>query len=561
MKMFIKVLILSVIAGFVLSSPLQQEGLRNTIPGLRVDTTSGPVRGLIEFYDGAAAIYTFKGIRYAKAPVGSLRFKEAVAPEPWNETFNAWDYGSQCGQLDSISLEFQGEEDCLFINIAAPIPLRRRSPVVVYVHGGGLHGGNGNFQGPEYINEENVVFVSFNYRLNVLGFLNTVDKNSPGNHGIKDMITALRWVQENIEGFGGDPNRVTIVGFSGGSVGVHALVVSRAAEGLFHQALSHSGSLFNNWAFNRNPSKSVELLVNSLGLTVTSNEDLLTQLREVPVKELVEVMRHDLTRENVYWHELSFVPSVDPIDSEEEIIFAAPIEELVESGRVNRVRYLVGFNSGESLHVINEINADPTILDRLNENPEALIPLEWKIESGSLEAQEVIDAFRRLYFRSAESLNPAWALEYSHYVSDREIIFGVAKQAELHSLVQNVFYFRFSYSGALSFNQRFLNLMQYPYAIHGDDSHYLFHADSDLFPVPPLDESRGVSRRLIRLWTNFFKDGHPTPLRIDPFLRANWPMRTLAGDFLDIGLSLQPGVNPFEERIRVWRDFDRRFRR
>lgn len=92
----------------------------------------------------------------------------------------------------------------------------------------------------------------------------------------------------------------------------------------------------------------------------------------MPVEELVAVTRHDLTREHVLW-ELSFVPSIDPVDSEEDIIFAAPIEELIESGRVNRVRYLVGFNSGESLYEINEINADPTILDRLNENPEALI--------------------------------------------------------------------------------------------------------------------------------------------------------------------------------------------
>lgn len=111
------------------------------------------------------------------------------------------------------------------------MPLRTRSAVVVYIHGGAFHSGNGNFQGPEYINViYNVVFVSFNYRLNVLKFLNTGDKHSPGNYAIKDMISALRWVQENIRGFGGDPNRVTIAGFSAGSAGVHALVVSRAAE-------------------------------------------------------------------------------------------------------------------------------------------------------------------------------------------------------------------------------------------------------------------------------------------------------------------------------------------
>lgn len=544
---------------FVFGLASSQETSRTTRPGRTVVTRSGPVQGLIEFYDGISTIQTYKGIRYARPPVGNLRFREAVAPEPWNETFNAWQYGPQCAQLDGFSFEFRGEEDCLFLNIATPVISLGRLPVVVYVHGGGLHGGNGNFgsNGPESLGD--IVYVSFNYRLNVLGFLNTGDRNSAGNHGIKDMITVLRWVQNNIEGFGGDPRRVTIHGFSGGSVGVHALVVSRAAAGLFTQALSHSGSMFNSWAFNRNPSRSVEVLKNFLGLTATSNENLVAQLRQIPVERLVEVMRYDLEREHVYWQELLFVPSVDPVDSEEEIIFAAPIEELVQSGRINRVRYMIGFNSGESLPVINELNADPTMLQRLNESPYDLVPSEWNLGQGSPEALAVISTFRRIYFGGAVNITQAMALQFSHYTSDREFVFGISKQAELHSQVQDVFYFRFSFSGAFSFNQRSLNLMQYPFAIHGDESPYLYHVDNPTFDVSLFDQAQNVRRRFIRLWTNFFSDGHPTPLRVDPILRSIWPRTTSAGDFMDIGAVLQPGFNPFEERMSIWREFDKRF--
>ena len=122
---------------------LPSSSYRATFPGPIINTLSGPVQGLLEVYKPLKTILTFRGIRYARPPVGNLRFREAVPPEPWNRTFRAWEYGPQCAQLDGFSLEFQGEEDCLVLNLATPVTLRKKSPVVVNVHGGGLHGGNG----------------------------------------------------------------------------------------------------------------------------------------------------------------------------------------------------------------------------------------------------------------------------------------------------------------------------------------------------------------------------------------------------------------------------------
>ena len=142
-KMSIKVVALLALVCCLQFSLVALQAPRVTRPGVVVNTQSGPVQALLEFYDLRELIYTFRGIRYAKPPVGELRFREAVAPEPWNETFQAFDYGAECPQLSGFTLEYSGEEDCLFLNIATPVPLRRRSPVVIYVHGGGLHGGNG----------------------------------------------------------------------------------------------------------------------------------------------------------------------------------------------------------------------------------------------------------------------------------------------------------------------------------------------------------------------------------------------------------------------------------
>jgi carboxylesterase type B len=120
---------------------------RITRPGPIVQLNSGPVQGLVEVYDFPKSVLTFKGIRYAKPPVGSLRFREALPAEPWNETFQAFSHGPQCAQLSGFSLEFEGEEDCLTLNVVTPSPRRRNSPVVVHIHGGGLHGGNGETAG------------------------------------------------------------------------------------------------------------------------------------------------------------------------------------------------------------------------------------------------------------------------------------------------------------------------------------------------------------------------------------------------------------------------------
>lgn len=141
--MSFKVAALLVVLSALSVTSTATEQFRTTRTGPTVETQYGPVQGLHEIYDFPESIFTFKGIRYAKPPVGDLRFKEAVSPEPWNETFKAFDHGPQCAQLSGFSLEFEGEEDCLTLNVATPAPRRRRSPVVVHIHGGGLHGGNG----------------------------------------------------------------------------------------------------------------------------------------------------------------------------------------------------------------------------------------------------------------------------------------------------------------------------------------------------------------------------------------------------------------------------------
>lgn len=559
--MLLKIAVLTVLICAIGAQLLPPTGIRRVRPGPTVFTSSGPIQGQEETYDFFRRIHTFKGIRYAQPPVGNLRFRQGVPPAPWQSTFEAWQYGSECPQFSILLNRFQGDEDCLFLNIAAPTNIRSRLPVVVAIHGGGLQFGNGEMSllGPELINQENVIFVSFNYRLNVLGFLNTQDSNSPGNYGIKDMIMVLRWIQDNIEDFGGNRDDVTIMGISGGAVAVHALVVTQAAAGLFHKALSQSGSLFNNWAFNRNPLNSVRMLTENLQLQYTNNVDLLAQLREVSAERLLRAAGVIIEQIPRLFDELTFMPSQDPFDTLEERIFVAPIAFLIRSGNINRVPYMIGFNGAESLMAISDVFSDSTILERFNQNPNLLLPPEWNLTPNGANAIEVINAFRSVYFGGATEITTELAWQWSNYVSDREFIFGISKQARLHRNWNSTFYFRFSYSGALSFAQRGFGLAGLPGAMHGDDAFYLFRLNVAVTPVLPSDEAFHIQRRYVRMWTNFFKYGHPTPSSLDPLIQSSWPVMTPEEDFMDIDSSLTPGIHPFNQRMSMWHAFDQRF--
>lgn len=182
----------------------------------------------------------FKGIPYAEPPIGKLRFKAPVKHKGWKLIRNAREHGPNC----------EVSEDCLYLNVYT-MSLKCKRSVMVYIHGGSFNSGSGDSTlfGPSYFMKENVVIVTLNYRLGAFGFLSTGDEVIQGNNGLKDQLMALKWVKQNIEAFGGDVNSITIFGESAGSASVEYLILSPLAKGLFHRAISESGSSLCPWAF------------------------------------------------------------------------------------------------------------------------------------------------------------------------------------------------------------------------------------------------------------------------------------------------------------------------
>ncbi|GAA4474893.1 para-nitrobenzyl esterase [Rhodococcus olei] len=214
-----------------------------------VQTGSGQVRGVLN-----NGVWSFKGVPYAASPEGPRRFGAPEPAESWDGVRPATAYGPSVPQrpmrglvADMFPMNPVQGFDALHLNVWTPDPSAKGLPVLVWIHGGGFRSGSGNdelYDGSAFAGD-GVVTVTINYRLGVEGFLYLGDRAPDpavtGAMGIADQVAALRWVQENISGFGGDPSNVTIAGESAGAMSVATLLAVPSADGLFQRAICQSG--------------------------------------------------------------------------------------------------------------------------------------------------------------------------------------------------------------------------------------------------------------------------------------------------------------------------------
>jgi para-nitrobenzyl esterase len=254
-----------------------------------VDTVSGKVVGYVR-----NGISTFKGVPYAESTDGANRFMPPVKPKPWSGVRSSRQYGHVAPQAartgwsnDEEAFMFSWDdgtqgEDCLRVNVWTPgINDQKKRPVMVWLHGGGFAAGSGqelkSYDGENLARRGDVVVVTLNHRLNVLGYLDLSQYGEgfarSANVGMLDIVAALEWVRDNIEAFGGDPRLVTIFGQSGGGGKVSLLMGMPAATGLFHRAIVESGSMLR--AGSRDRSRQLaDLVVAELGLNRSSILDI-----------------------------------------------------------------------------------------------------------------------------------------------------------------------------------------------------------------------------------------------------------------------------------------------
>ena len=318
-----KTLMVVTLLSFIACSDEQPQSDNQANADTQVVSPSGPIIGFTGQYGDNA----YLGIPFAEPPVGPLRWSAPVTAAPWSEPLNATQFGNACPQIgsqlggatnpDDFGKPI-GHEDCLFLDVYTPGQTEELLPVMVWIHGGGnTIGQTGFYNGGNLATTHNVIVVNVQYRLGPFGwFLHPAladsknPENGSGNYGTLDLIQSLKWVKNNIAAFGGDPDNVTIFGESAGGTNVYSLMLSPLARGLFHKAISQSGSLFTtsaalaqNFVDDNNPghrSSSSEIITRLLiadgeaddraaarkKLKAMSNPEITEYLRNKPTWEL-----------------------------------------------------------------------------------------------------------------------------------------------------------------------------------------------------------------------------------------------------------------------------------
>jgi para-nitrobenzyl esterase len=457
-------------------------------------TNSGPVRG-VELQD----VLSFKAIPYAAPPVGDLRWAPPQPPTAWTQPLNADHFRSVCPQMSSENILLtEGDEDCLTLNVWRPAAATaKKLPVMVFIHGGANMSGSTNvsvlgknlYDGAYLAADRNVVLVTIQYRLGVLGFLShqALSKSSgygsSGNYATLDQILALRWVQKNIAQFAGDPGNVTVFGQSAGAASTLVLMASPLAKGLFQRAIIESG--YNSENSLADAEKWGAVMANSLGCG--DDEKTLACLKAMPAEVLVRYNPHPETIG-------TFVATVDGH------VLDKSVAESFRDGSAAPLDFILGTTTDEMTLLA------PFMAESGQVYTEADYARLTEKYFGGPNAKRILKEYPVGDSTARKKYEEMLADGFFQCSSRR-----LARAASAHG--QHVYKYVFSH---VSDNPL---LSQYG-AFHGSELPLVFHT------LDKTEREDALSEKIGGFWTNFAKTGNPG---------APWP-QFKSGEYLDLNL-------------------------
>lgn len=492
-------------------------------------TRSGDVNGVER--DG---VWMFRGIPFAAPPVGPLRFRAPQPEEPWTGVRDGSRFGPMApqhvGALEALlgAGGFEQSEDCLHLSVATPAADGGNRPVMVWIHGGGFQTGSGSlpwYHGTRLAQRHGVVVVSINYRLGVLGFsyLGALGEAyaGSGNAGILDQIAALEWVRDNIAGFGGDAENVTIFGESAGAMSVGALLGAPAASGLFHRAVAQSGAC-QAIATEEQAAHVAERMAKRFGS--------LEAVVEAPVVELLAAQNEIVggTQFALDGPLLPFQPVLDGV-----VLPVHPLQA-VAAGASADVDLLAGTNAHEFTLFTVALPVDSMTDERLERNVARV--------AGD-RAREVIEGYRRL--------DPAATPADLVVAISTDLVFRLPCEALLAAHAGaagngSTRSYLFTYeSPAFDGRLRSTHALEIPFVFGVID-----RPGNELFVGPVDDEARALGAVCAQAWTSFAATGVPSS---DDW--PSWP----EWDFerratVELGLTRQVLDDPGAPSRVIWAD-------
>ncbi|XP_049999680.1 carboxylesterase 1C-like isoform X5 [Alexandromys fortis] len=485
-----------------------------------VNTVHGKVLGKYVSLEGfAQPVAVFLGVPFAKPPLGSLRFAPPQPAEPWSFVKNATSYPPMCSQdavggqvlselftnrKESIPLKFS--EDCLYLNIYTPADLRKniRLPVMVWIHGGGLMiGGASPYDGLALSAHEDVVVVTIQYRLGIWGLLSTGDEHSPGNWGHLDQVAALRWVQDNIANFGGNPGSVTIFGESAGGISVSVLLIATVS-----------------------------------GCKTTTSAVMVHCLRQKTENELLEIALNlnpfDADDNRDHGEENNSLSTV--VDG---VFLPKTPEEILAEKSFNTVPYMVGINKQEFGWIIPMMMGELFSEDKMDEKTAR--SLLWKFRSALNISENMIPAAIEKYLGQTDD-----PVKKKDRLLDLfgDVFFGIPSVLMARGLRDAgvpTYMYEFQYRPSFISDTR-------PKTVLGDHGDEIF----SVFGAPFLkdgasEEETKLSKMVMKFWANFARSGNPNEKGL-----PHWPEYDLKEGYLQIGATTQQAQRLKAEEVTFW---------
>ncbi|XP_051025153.1 acylcarnitine hydrolase-like [Acomys russatus] len=503
-------------------------------------THIGQVQGrLIYLNDTKVGVHTFLGIPFAKPPLGQLRFAPPESPEPWSGVRDATAYPARCLQnsetVNAESLEMMKltlppsstSEDCLYLNIYVPAHAHEGSslPVMVWIHGGALVMGMASIHdGSVLAAMEDVVVVTIQYRLGILGFFSTGDQHARGNWGYLDQVAALHWVQQNIARFGGDPDSVTIFGESAGGTSVSSHVVSPMSQGLFHRAIMESGVALLPDLISNTSEVIYTTVANLSGCEAVESETLVRCLRSKSEEEILAINKV-----------FKMIPAV--VDG--KFLPKHPLE-LLASVDFHPVPSIIGVNNDEYGWLLPMIvGTAETIKEITRENLQAVLK---KTAAQMMLPPECSDLLIEEYMGDTEDPQTL-QIQFKEMMGDFMFVIPALQVANFQSSHAPVYFYEFCHKANFLKDTRPSHVR----ADHGDEVFFVFGSSFWGIKLDLTEEEELLSRRMMKYWANFARHGNPNSEGL-PY----WPMLHHEEQYLQ--LDTQPAVGRAlkARRLQFW---------
>ncbi|PRC92424.1 carboxylesterase/lipase family protein [Solimicrobium silvestre] len=495
MKINLSVVLSLFLASLLLVSCGGKSGSNGSLPSVQTD--KGVVVGTT-----TGTVNKFLGISYAAPPVGNLRWQAPQPATAWSTPFAATAFGAPCVQSVSFFGQASTSEDCLHLNVFAPTG-SGPFPVMVWIHGGALITGEASDYDPTALVNSGVIVVTVDYRLGVLGFLThpalAASNGSAGNYGLMDQQAALKWVQTNISGFGGDPKNVTLFGQSAGGLSTLSQIASPLAAGLFQKAIVESGS----YSLQPLTLTAAETAGQSFATNAGCSSQTAACLLALPVSTI-------LANASAIQSNGSQLPTVDLV------LLPTTIASALTSGNFNKVPMIEGTNQHE-YSVLSDTSIDVTLGGQMtaSEYPNYVNGI-----FGSTIGAELI----QYVYPLTSSVTPAWT--FDDLMTDFLFSCNGRSIAQVMSTVVPVYTYEFADANA----PMFFNVPPRTDgfgAYHAAELAYLFPGSSGTayYGSPFTAAQTALSTQMIGFWSQFAKTGNPNAAG-----SSAWPAYTVAND-------------------------------